>query len=221
MNLDADGQPTYQYRANLANNLRKSIDHMVGLCRGILCDGEVNAKEAQIFAQWVKLNKELLKNSIFGAVISRVERIYGDGKIDDEEREELAEIMRTIGGYMEKEAGIESKASAFPLCQPAPAIRFTGSEFVITGKCVFGKRASVADEITKIGGLIAVHPTHSTKYLLIGHFASRDWIHESYGRKIERAMQLKAERTGIAIISEAHWLDELKNACSHSSGERR
>jgi hypothetical protein len=41
--------------------------------------------------------------------------------------------------------------------------------------------------------------------LVIGTFASRDWANTNYGRKIERAVELRQSGSGISIISEEHW----------------
>jgi hypothetical protein len=48
-------------------------------------------------------------------------------------------------------------------------------------------------------------PSGSSHYLVIGVFASRDWMYTNYGRKIERAVELRQCGSGIAIISEEHW----------------
>lgn len=40
-------------------------------------------------------------------------------------------------------------------------------------------------------------------HLVIGVFASKDWYFKDYGRKIEKAVELRREMTGISIISEA------------------
>ena len=39
-------------------------------------------------------------------------------------------------------------------------------------------------------------------YLAIGHFASRDWVHTTFGRKIERAVEMRKRYGMPAIISE-------------------
>jgi hypothetical protein len=48
-------------------------------------------------------------------------------------------------------------------------------------------------------------PSRDSHYLVIGIFASRDWYNTNYGRKIERAVELRDSGSGIAIISEEHW----------------
>jgi hypothetical protein len=40
---------------------------------------------------------------------------------------------------------------------------------------------------------------------VIGLFARPDWANTNYGRKIERAVELRDCGSGISIISEEHW----------------
>jgi NAD-dependent DNA ligase len=94
-----------------------------------------------------------------------------------------------------------------PLDQPLPdEVVFSGNEFVPTGRFAFGTRSKVADAITALNGIPKDgFPTQTTRYLIIGVFASRDWYHTNYGRKIERAVELRSEGHPISILSEEHW----------------
>ena len=47
--------------------------------------------------------------------------------------------------------------------------------------------------------------TQNIHYLIIGSIGSDDWIHSSFGRKIEKALQFKKQGKNIIIISEDHW----------------
>lgn len=48
-----------------------------------------------------------------------------------------------------------------------------------------------------------------THYLVIGDIGSAAWMHSTHGRKIEAAVELLERGTGIAIISEAHFMKSL------------
>jgi len=48
----------------------------------------------------------------------------------------------------------------------------------------------------------------STDYLVIGEIGSSNWVHSSFGRKIEKAMELK-EKGRISIVSEKHMQEFL------------
>ncbi|MFA6288068.1 MAG: hypothetical protein WC661_11850 [Opitutaceae bacterium] len=208
---DANGQPIYRFPAALINNQGKAIDQLIGLCRGILIDGVVADQEAAVFRTWVETYFDREPVFPFDLLKKRLDAIFADGVIDDVEREELAGIMQSLGGLSANEEGIEDLSASLPITQPAPAISYAGAEFVVTGRCAYGTRAKVWDVITARGGVVHEQPRFETRYVLIGHFASRDWVHTSYGRKIERAVELRDSGHDLYIISEAHWTDSLKS----------
>ena len=62
--------------------------------------------------------------------------------------------------------------------------------------------------IENAGGFKTLLKT-ATDYLVIGNYATDSWIHSSYGRKIEKAVDMKAKGHHIKIISESHWTSFL------------
>jgi NAD-dependent DNA ligase len=93
-------------------------------------------------------------------------------------------------------------------------IDFPASKFCFTGNFNYGtkkrgaqKRSEKATEAQ--GGI--VHPTvrMDTDYLVVGAEGSGRWIYGDYGRKIERANELKADGYPIKIISENTWARSL------------
>tara|TARA_R110002096_G_scaffold42144_31_gene113860 strand:+ start:1837 stop:2493 length:657 start_codon:yes stop_codon:yes gene_type:complete len=203
---DEHGQPLRYFKTNHDNNVSKAIDQLSGMCAGILADGVVCEKEARFFHEWIQKYSTYEPVWPFSEVLGRLETIFADGIISDLEREELKEVMQRITGNAKMNA-LETFSSALPLNNPLPyTISFPQNEFVITGRFAFGTRRKVGEAIEQRGGIVKNGtPTHSTSYLVIGVFASRDWYNTNYGRKIERAVELRSEGTPISIISEEHW----------------
>lgn len=203
--LNDDGQPVRPFLYNILNNQRKSVDELVGFCRGVLADGVVNEAEAIAFREWI--NKSGERGWPLDHIRGRVERVFADGSVSDEERAELAEIMKQLSGISDNNAF--EGATTLPLDDPAPDVKLS-SEFCATGRFAFGPRREVFAEIERRGGMAHDAPREGTSYLVIGAFASRDWVHTSYGRKIERAVELRTKGTGIKIIHEEHWMSFLR-----------
>jgi NAD-dependent DNA ligase len=203
---DEHGQPVARFGFLLQNNLSKAFDQLAGICKGILCDGVVNDDEARFFHNWMKDHTTVETPWPFGEILTRLERIFADGIIDSEEREELTAIMRQIvGGDVLGESDSVDTSSALPLDDPAPSvIDFHGREFCVTGKFAFGARKKVVEAISAKGGTFNESPRRGTHYLVIGFFASKDWKYSSYGTKIERALELRRTHP-IAIVAEEHW----------------
>jgi NAD-dependent DNA ligase len=203
---DAHGQPLRLF--NRANNGAKAVDQLVGICTGILADGEVNENEAIFFAEWVRKNAPSEPVWPFTDVLQRIERIFADGVCDAEEREELKAVMEALCGFTEQPVPMaQTLSTTLPLCVPAPhPLEFQDKQFVVTGKFAYGARTAVFDTISALGGQPTDSaPTRTTNYVVIGVFASRDWVNTSHGRKIEKAVQLREKGCGINIISEEHW----------------
>ena len=83
-------------------------------------------------------------------------------------------------------------------------------EACVTGKFAFGPRSEIEKLIEERGGELSNSITKKVNYLVIGTFSSRDWIHSSYGRKIEKAVEYRDNGDDIAIISEDHFISQTK-----------
>lgn len=205
-NTDDHGQPLRIFKARLENNVAKSIDQLTGICSGILADGCVNELEAKFFSDWVRNHAPLEPVWPFTEVLARLERIFADGRCDEDERQELKGVMESLCGYTTEANPEETYSTTFPLDTPLPDLVFPGRMFNITGKFAFGARKKVMEAISDRGGVPTDSPpTRESHYLVIGVFASRDWINTTHGRKIERGVELRNEGSGLAIVSEEHW----------------
>ncbi len=99
------------------------------------------------------------------------------------------------------------------LCDtPTPEIAFDGRSFCLTGVFEYsgGNRDLCEEAIRARGGVCWQHPNHDLDYLVIGTFAEGSWVHEGYGRKIEKTLESKRTGANCKIISEAYWLDALQ-----------
>lgn len=204
---DAHGQPLQMFKANLENNVSKAIDQLSGICTGILADGVVTEQEAEFFAEWVRKFAPFEPVWPFTDILARVERIFADGRCEPDEREELKGVMEALCGHTAAAKPLETYSTTLPLNSPLPdPVMFADRVFSITGKFAFGTRRKVMEAIESRGGKPSdTPPTRESHYLIIGIFASRDWANTNYGRKIERAVELRESGSGIAIVSEEHW----------------
>jgi NAD-dependent DNA ligase len=209
---DFYGKPLPIFKSGRSSDHDKAIDQLVGLCIGILSDGEVNEKEAEYFNQWLRTHAPLEPVWPFTDIISRLDRIYADGICDAEEQEEMREIMSALCGIQRESrpASGEQHSTTLPLDNPPPKVLFEDKRFHITGKFAFGSRTKVIETINRLGGTaLDVTPNRDANYLVVGVFASQMWANTSFGRKIERAVELRESGSGIAIIGEEHWKNFL------------
>jgi hypothetical protein len=209
--LDEDGQPENRF-FNRERSLDRDISELLGLAKGLLADGDISPSEVGMVANWVSEHPDTVAEWPVSILFDRLERIFADGRIDNPEREDLAELLSSLVGGTTGTVLGQDGSSTLPLDAPPPAIRWDGAVFVVTGRLAFGPRALCKKQIEKLGGLCHDRITLKTNYLIVGTFASRDWIQGSYGRKIEEAVELRKQGHAIAIIGEDHWAASLMAA---------
>lgn len=204
--FDVDSLPLH---LNRQHRQRRAVDELIGLCRGMLADGEVNASEAKFLADWLSRNQGGLDDPLAAALYRRVDDALSDGVLDpSEEADLLAALHSYIGGEAQHPV-VSSQSTWLPLDDPAPPITFAQQVFVVTGTFVFGARRLVRQAIEERGGIVAEDIRAGTNVLVIGETASRDWAHSSYGRKIMKAVEYREKGHPVTIVAEAHWRNFL------------
>jgi len=200
---------------NASHRLKRSIDQLIGICSGIVADGEVNDKEIAFLSTWLSENVEVCGEFPGNNISRRIRSALADGVISKDERDDLLEVLQKISGNRFSETGAaEAECAAIP-ADENPVIVFAGKLFCFTGKFSFGKRADCVDAVESRGGFGDDDVTKSLDYLVLGVGISKDWKHESYGRKIEKAQQYRdggANRP--VIISEHDWTIALESPSS-------
>ena len=185
----------------------RQIDTLIGISKGLLADGKVNQSEADFLQTWLIQSRQTTDNPIIINLLSRVDTMLEDGILDSEESTELLALLRKLTGEA-SEIGELAKTTSLPIDTPAPSILFSGKQFLFTGTCVYGTRKQCQSAIEERGGINAKSVTKKLEYLVLGTYVTDSWIHENYGRKIEKAMQYRDDGLPISIITEEHWLNE-------------
>lgn len=195
--------------------LSRSIDELVGLCRGVVADGEVNRAEVNFLQQWLTANREFVHEYPFRDIYALIESALVDGVIDSEEEHDILAAVHDLAGnvvdpgHRPVQGTVSSTSSRLPLCDPAPEVEFRGRAFAVTGLFDYGPRAHVFGAITDRGGVPKKNISRQVHYLVVGNLGSRDWLHSSFGLKIKEAVDLRAGGCPLHIIDEAHWQARL------------
>lgn len=184
----------------------RKIDTLIGLCKGLTADGRVDQAEAEMLHAWLVQSRQATDVPIIVNLLTRVEAMLQDNVLDPDESTELLGLLRSIAGDP-SEVGELEKSSSLPLDKPAASVVFPGRVFVFTGTCAFGTRAQCHKATLQLEGDIAENITKMVSFLVLGAYVTDSWIHETYGRKIEKAMEYRDKGTGIHIVSERQWAD--------------
>jgi NAD-dependent DNA ligase len=189
----------------------RAIDELIGICKGILFDGVTCHPEAVNLMNWLNSNNMVVKYWPASELYQQLPILLsGNSFSADDEAQFMTLLLKTTGSPEFFEAGYNA-SSLLPLCDPAPEVVFAGRVFVVTGNLQMGTRRTVIQAIEDLGGEVVLKNVRKdTDYLVIGDIGSRAWMHSTHGRKIEAAIELREQGTGIAIISEAHFMNYLQ-----------
>ena len=182
----------------------RQIDQLIGLAQGILADGIVTQTESEMLQAWLRTN-QATDNPYVARLLDQVERVLEDGVLDEDEGRELHDALMswTGGGGLD---GEESTSASLPLDPSPRTVRIDGNMFVFTGTGVFGTRRMMQDTTIRAGGTVERNVTLRTNYVVLGTYVTSAWAHQSFGRKIEKAIRYRDENeTGLCIVHEDDW----------------
>ena len=184
------------------------VDTLVGLAMGITADGVVTLEEAEGLRAWLTRNRGNTSHPIIENLYEKVETIFADEVMDAEEAKELFSVLLKYSGGESTQG--EVAKPYLPLDDPTPKLIVKKNSFVMTGTFAYGTRKECEREITVRGGTVKGNVSMKTDYLVIGSYVTSSWIHETHGRKIERAMELRDEGREVKIVSEFYWAESLR-----------
>jgi NAD-dependent DNA ligase len=182
----------------------RQIDTLIGISKGIIADGKVDQPEAAFLMSWLVQSRQASDNPVVANLLAKVGAMLQDQVLDSEESSELLGILRGIAGDP-SEIGELAKSASLPINNPAPNVIFPSRCFVFTGTCAYGTRAQCHQATEALGGVIATGINKSVTYVVLGTYVTDSWAHETYGRKIEKAVQYREQGVPLAIITEEHW----------------
>jgi NAD-dependent DNA ligase len=185
-------------RFALAKEKTEDIDSLCALCQQALAIGEISCDDAIYLHNWIKENKGLSDVWPASIIYARLSIFLQDGILD---QKETGRHEATPYGY--------NAPSPFPLDAPAPDVIIPDHSFCFTGTFAFGNREACVEQLEALGGTFKKGMSRKVNYLVIGSLSNPHWAHATYGRKIEKAMTLKATGSSTAIISEEQWIEEL------------
>jgi hypothetical protein len=191
MKKDENGQLAYR-AFHHERIVGRTLDEMLGLLKGVICDGELRDSEVVAFRQWLQANPDVAATWPGRDLAARVVQIFEDGVIDPEEREQLFAMMKATVGEPDDQDTSANLSSTLPLTQPAPTVVFDSKAFIFTGRCVYGTRARCEQAVAARGGKIATSVGWAD-YLVIGYYGSDQWLHSTHGTKDSRRSSIPRE----------------------------
>ena len=184
----------------------RQIDTLIGLSKGLTADGRVDQAEADALLTWLIQSRQCSDSPIIVNLLEKVDAYLSDGVLDSDEASDLLATLRKISGD-KSEIGELAKPSTLPLDDPLPEVKFEGQTFLFTGTFAYGTRKQCKEALESLGGLNSSGVNKKLNYLILGSYVTDSWAHESFGRKIEKAMVYRDQGVPIRIVPEYHWIE--------------
>lgn len=181
------------------------------LVAAIGSDGQVSVDELCGLADWLLENEHLKTCWPYDEIESLVSGVLEDGRIEPEEHAILmaffGEFLAAVDSKAEVTPNVKAGATVFGLCAVGPSIRFPDSVFCLTGSSRKYSRQEFAAVIADRGGTAVNGVSKRVHYLVIGADGNPCWAYACYGRKVERAVELRREGHPIVIVHEKDFHD--------------
>lgn len=192
----------------------QAVVGLLGLARGVLADGVVNEAEARALHDWVEWHPEAMGRWPVSILARRLERIFRDGVVDPDERDDLAELLRRIlegtpGPPMRVHSPVE-----LPLDPVAPVVTFEGRCFAFLGRFASGSAASRSRRVVALGGTVDPEVTPRTDVVVVGAFTGDDARRGPVSDDLARAARMRDDAGRPCIITEEHWMASLPQELS-------
>ena len=192
------------------------IQELHGAFHGIIADRQIDDVELKRLQSWVFDNEFLKGVYPYDEIASLLVEVFKDGKVTEDERKLILSFMAdfidfsssvnlSYGRYKE----LKEKYTLGGICAVDPEISFEGKHFSFTGESNKASRTEIAEKIEKLGGVFTPNPGKKTDYLIVGNEGNECWAFAAYGRKIEKAMDLRKKGSKILFVNEVDFWDAM------------
>ena len=193
-----------------------AIQQLHGILHGIITDGIIDDKELRALNAWLNEHDYLSGTYPFDEVYSLLLAAKEDGVFSDDEKNMLRAFFANFVDAKESAnihepdvKALQARYSVQGICAIAPEITFDKKVFCFTGTSRRATRNEIARQIEARGGMYNDRVTNNTDYLVVGTAGNPCWAFACYGRKVEKAMQMRRDGGKVVIVNENDFWDEF------------
>lgn len=201
--------------AEYFNQATADMQKLHAVLAGISCDSEITADELKGLSNWLNEHSHLTTCWPYDEVSSLVTSVLADQKIDSKEHDLLLSFFGEFVNLLDNKTIvtplIDDSTSIVGLCAVCPEIKFADSVFCFTGSSSRVSRNEFHNLVERFGGSFTKSLTKKVDYLVIGADGNPCWAYACYGRKVEKAVDLRKKGHSIMIIHENDFHDAIED----------
>ena len=198
------------------DSITGDMQRLHGIVAGIAADGHITVAELRSLAEWQRNNTHLVRCWPYDEIESLITMILQDGKIDETEHALLlkfiSEFVTTGDFQLERERPSCEIPSVNGICALCPEITFEGRLFCFTGESEKHKRVELLAKVVELGGRVTDSIRQDVDYLIVCTAGNPCYAYACYGRKVERAMEIRRSGAQILLVHESDFIDALADA---------
>ena len=192
------------------------LQRLHAILGGIASDGKVTEDELRGLSLWLQAHEHLKTCWPYDELDSLILGVLKDQTIDDQEHAVLKSFFSEFTAILDDRTitspVISEGVNIVGLCAVCPEIEFSESTFCFTGASSRYTRKELAATVERLGGNFSQNITKSVKYLIIGANGNPCWAYACYGRKVEKAVELRKSGVRVLLVHENDFQDAVADA---------
>lgn len=192
------------------------MQELQGILEGIISDNIIEKCELLGLSNWLDAHENLQSFYPYDEIYSLIMKVLEDGVVDKNEEAYLkayfaqfTHIASNTLLSLDKVEFLQDKFTTSGICATDPIIDFTNKNFTFTGKSSKATRVDFANIIEEHNGFFMDSLTKKTNYLIVGADGNKCWAFNCYGRKIEKAIQMRKDGIKIILVNELDFWDAI------------
>jgi len=195
------------------NTATTDMQKLHAIMAGIGADGVITVEELKGLMTWLDDHEHLKTCWPYDEVQSMVLGVLADKKIDSEEHKMLMNFFGEFISILDNQTivnpAVFEGTNIVGLCAVCPEINFPDAVFCLTGSSHKYKRSDFEELVTSLGGAAASTISKKVHYLVVGSDGNPCWAYACYGRKVEKAVELRRQGHKILIVHENDFHDAV------------
>jgi hypothetical protein len=195
------------------NAATADMQKLHAILAGIGADGEISVEELKGLLSWLAEHDHLKTCWPYDEIESLVLGVLSDKKIDPEEHKMLMGFFGEFVSILDNKTIINPAfiegSNIIGLCSVCPEISFADAVFCLTGTSQKYTRNEFEEIIHSLGGKASGTVSKKVNYLVVGGEGNPCWAYACYGRKVEKAVELRRQGHPIVIVHENDFHDAV------------
>lgn len=195
------------------NTATTDIQKLHAIMAAIGGDGVISVEELKGLMAWLDDHEHLKTCWPYDEVQSLVLGVLADKKIDAEEHAMLMNFFGEFISILDNQTivspAVVEGTNIVGLCAVCPEISFSDAVFCLTGSSHKYKRSEFEELIKNLGATAANTVSKKVHYLVVGSDGNPCWAYACYGRKVEKAVELRRRGHTILIVHENDFHDAV------------